>query len=78
MSCDYCQKNVPIFHSEKVDTYLLGWGNYTITSDDISYSDYGLFLERGYLRFTDLDDTQCLDHGEKIKIKFCPFCGKEL
>jgi len=32
---------------------------------------------RGYLRHVDVDDRSCFDHGEKVKIKFCPFCGRE-
>ena len=34
--------------------------------------------DRGYLRLCSVDDMQCLDHGEKYKINFCPICGDKL
>jgi hypothetical protein len=40
--------------------------------------DLGLFIDRGYLRLADLEDCQCMDHEERVKINFCPFCGEEL
>ncbi len=38
----------------------------------------GVFIDRGYLLLVDLDDCNCMDHGEKVKINYCPFCGKEV
>jgi hypothetical protein len=30
-----------------------------------------------YLRLVNTDDYNCLDHAEKIEIRFCPFCGRQ-
>lgn len=43
--------------------------------DDIKWSVY---IDRGYLRLADKEDGDCLDHGEKFKIIFCPICGRDL
>ena len=37
-----------------------------------------LIIDRGYLRLGRRDDMDCLDHGEKVKIKYCPMCGIKL
>ena len=45
--------------------------------DAASYNLGVILDDRGYLRMADVDDCSCLDHGEKIKINFCPICGKK-
>ncbi len=78
--CDYCQKEQIIYEKKILDPWVIQW----IDSDVVSKKyledkdTFGLFIDRGYLRFVDLDDSQCLDHGFKIKINFCPFCGDGL
>lgn len=39
--------------------------------------DVYVFIDRGYLRLAG-NDSECLDHGEKVKINFCPLCGEWL
>jgi hypothetical protein len=34
-------------------------------------------IDRGYLRMVG-EDNSCIDHGERIKINFCPVCGEWL
>lgn len=43
----------------------------------IFQEDYFVFVDRGYLRLAG-EDSDCLDHGEKIKINFCPMCGEKI
>lgn len=78
--CDYCGYEVIIFEVERpCDSALI----FAKPGDKIPYENFyneyeHLFIDnRGYLRFVDKLDSGCLDHGHKIKIKYCPFCGKE-
>jgi len=32
----------------------------------------------GYIRLGDRSDMNCIDSDNKIKIKFCPMCGRKL
>jgi len=59
-----------------------GWGGpdykISITQAEEHEETDSLFIDRGYMRLVDLYDSQCLDHGAKIKINFCPMCGGKL
>jgi len=44
----------------------------------IGETEWSVFIDRGYLRLADKEDCNCLDHGEKYKIIFCPICGRDL
>lgn len=56
----------------------------TIEVPDITFDQYTgddeiqVIIDRGYLRLGYTDDMQCMDHGEKIKIHYCPMCGGKL
>jgi len=78
MGCNFCVKKSVIFTRDIVDDVSFGWGDKKIDISDCIYSKFGLFIDRGYLRFVDLEDCDCLDHGNKIEIQFCPFCGNRL
>lgn len=73
--CNFCEKEKTIFKDEVF--YPNGFlGNPTMNEIYELTDEIGVFIDtRGYLRFARLDDCQCLDHGEKIKISYCPFCG---
>jgi len=73
--CEYCEGNETIIEKEFLDSWVLGWNDAPITNKNAMYSTYKIFVDRGFLRFVPQDDTQCLDHGEKFRIKFCPMCG---
>ncbi len=75
--CDYCKKEKEIITKKIVSDWIFSWIK-EVKSKDITYDTYNIFIDRGYLRFTDADDSQCIDHGERIKINFCPFCGEGL
>ena len=66
--CEYCEKEKKLIETEEAD-YI--WEKFC------GYEDRFVFVDRGYLRYT-TDDYSCLDHGEKIKINFCPMCGRKL
>ena len=79
--CDYCEKETVIFQKDILSMAMLQWCFASLkTADDLVTHEYpfGVFIDRGYLRFVDLEDCQCMDHGRKIKINFCPFCGDNL
>jgi hypothetical protein len=78
VSCVFCKKGGNnIFNFETLDDWILGW-NGKITNENACRSNNAVFIDRGFLRMVNADDSQCLDHGEKIKIKYCPFCGRTL
>ena len=77
--CDYCEKDKVILKKEFISTTLIGWNKKMLATDLFGMEyDEGIFVDRGYLRMVDLDDCNCLDHGEKVKINFCPMCGRKL
>ena len=73
--CKYCEEN-------KINTLIednkpeIAWDTYAGVEDN------SVVLETrngiGYLRLGDREDMECLGHGEKIKINFCPMCGRKL
>ena len=76
--CKYCKEDVPILEKEVIDSISWGWGgDLRITEDQASRTNLVVLIDRGFLRIADKDDMNCLDHGEKIKIHFCPFCGEK-
>ena len=79
MNCEYCENEKIMMQRTVVNPATIAWVG-GIKAKDVSVFEYelgALVDSRGYLRLVDLDDYQCLDHGKKIKISFCPFCGKE-
>lgn len=80
MGCEYCnQDRKTIFDFETLDHWVLGWNSdVTITMDNAMFSNNTVYIDRGYLRMVDVDDSNCLDHGQKMKLNYCPFCGVKL
>lgn len=77
--CDFCEKEKVIFEREDISRVSWGWGGeVSIKEADVTTIRTGVFIDiRGYLRFVDLDDCECLDAGQKVEIRFCPFCGRK-
>lgn len=48
--CEYCNDNKTIFEKSILDTWLLDWNFDGITEKNATYSDYILFIDRGFLR----------------------------
>jgi hypothetical protein len=67
--CEYCQEDKQLI---KTDVATAAFETFT------GYEEMQIIIDRGYLRFGFTDDMQCMDHGEKIKINFCPMCGESL
>ena len=67
--CEYCKGEKIIIQKDVIHYSCWGWGGDTklTQAQAIEQADtMGIFIDRGFLRFADLDDAQCLDHGEKI------------
>lgn len=81
MSCEHCDGKDRYLLSQEVLPIpvfsMLGEskisGNEALEHEEPVF----VFIDRGYLRLVGTD-SQCLDHGEKIKINFCPVCGEWL
>lgn len=65
--CDFCSKD-NVLMRKNVPCVI--WGKVVEEDDEILV----VYDDRGYLRLG-YDDFNCLDHGEKFKINFCPMCG---
>ena len=80
--CDYCEKDKTMMTTDVIDRANWGWGydgviKLTLREAEHDPNRLGVFVDRGYLRMVQLHDCNCMDHGLKIKIKFCPMCGTE-
>ena len=89
MGCEYCRDEKVILEKEIISGTSWGWGYGADGEIKISYNEamdgvgkFGFFIDKRcdnvYLRFADLDDCSCLESGDKVEIKFCPFCGEEI
>jgi len=68
IDCEYCKKRKQLL-SREVPHVI--WGQYAFDTE------MQVIVDRGYLRLGFTDDMQCMDHGEKIKINYCPMCGEK-
>jgi hypothetical protein len=83
--CDYCDKdklNI-LIESEKINGNLIGWNKEMLATELLDLiDDNSVVLEirngQGYIRLGNRMDMQCIDHEEKIKINYCPICGRKL
>lgn len=79
MSCEYCKAKKTILVEEEAIRDIC-WSRGGEHDATITYR-LGVFIDKrcdtAYLRLTDLDDCSCIEGGEKIEIKFCPFCGED-
>lgn len=78
--CDFCEKEKIMMQETQVNVNMIPW-TVGIKNTGLWRYEYesGVFIDtRGYLRMVDLDDCNCLDAGEKIKINFCPICGNKI
>ena len=78
--CKYCENELSFISIDYFNPALLHWIGDTKAGDIIGLEEKRIvFIDtRGYLRLADPLDCGCLDHGEKIKIDFCPFCGRKI
>lgn len=81
--CEYCEKDKTMMSQEIISRSNWGWGadnliKLTLTEAEEDPVKLAVFIDRGHLRLVDSSDCNCMDAGEKIKIKFCPMCGEKL
>ena len=77
--CNFCEKESTLLEKEDLISEIsFGWGDIKINRSECFEYNLNLFIDRGYLRLVNPDDSDCLDHGNKIKIHFCPMCGEKL
>ena len=80
--CKYCEEDKILLSKDFISPSSWGWGiddcliNLKKAENDMD--NWGIFIDRGYLRLARTDDCQCIDSGEKIKINFCPVCGEKI
>jgi hypothetical protein len=80
--CEYCQNNKTIFGMERISPSSWGWGcndtKINLKEAEDNMDRFEVFIDRGFLRFVEASDSDCLDHGDKIEISYCPMCGRKL
>jgi len=80
--CECCRGELTeLIKSDKVDELQFGWDS--VASININNrQDNSVMMEVrgncGYIRLGDREDMQCLDHGEYIKVNYCPICGSKI
>lgn len=81
--CEFCDDSKSLLiQDELISHQSWGWGNDEVKINlrdalELSYSLH-VMVDRGYLRLIDPEDGDCMDHGERVKINFCPMCGRNL
>ena len=80
--CEYCEEDEKILiKNYEICRSSWGWGcidqKINLKEAEEGREKYGIFIDRGYLRYALLEDCGCLDHGKKIKINFCPMRGEK-
>ena len=68
--CEYCKE-----YPECLIEYSLEVRDWQGCTPEV---DFGIFIDRGYIRMCDLSDTNCIESGLKIEINFCPICGEKV
>ena len=81
MGCEYCKDELVMMQKEVGNNGILHWGiGKPLTKELIECCETSLIvnIDRGYLRLSNPEDNGCLDHGERIKINYCPICGDKV
>lgn len=81
MSCSNCKDGEFLIEKDVDNNNILQWSiGSELTVEMLNNTEQKLIIhiDRGYLRISDPEDNQCLDHGEKIKINYCPICGDNI
>lgn len=81
--CKYCEEDAfNTIIENKITIYADNiWGSVHVY-DEPDEKDISVVFEircgSGYIRLGDRSDMQCIDHDRKIKINYCPMCGRKL
>ena len=79
--CEYCDNSKTLLSINVIDDSIWGWRederkvNFKETREWIE--EEMVYIDRGYLRLSN-NDSDCIDHGARIKINYCPICGGKL
>lgn len=81
--CKYCENDEVMMKKDVIDPANWGWGyddmvKLTLREAEKDPNKLGVFIDRGHLRLVFLHDCNCMDHGQKIKINYCPMCGRKM
>ena len=82
--CEYCYRvsSKSLLTANLISRASWGFGydgtKITLEEAEDGMDRFDLFIDRGFLRFVDVTDADCLDHGAKIAISYCPVCGRKL
>jgi hypothetical protein len=80
--CEYCQGSKSLLRTERISRSSWGFGyddtKISLEEAEADMDKFDVFVDRGFLRFADVRDSDCLDHGDKIEISYCPMCGRKL
>ena len=75
--CDFCSNDNFLMKKKVLNDSMVGWDK-DMKATELWYMEIAVMLDdRGYIRLVNPDDCQCLDHGQKIEINYCPMCGKK-
>lgn len=74
--CNVCEGKETLI-TEEFMQLPCSWST-SVEIKDIYEIPYVVMIDRGFIRLVQKDDSQCMDNGEKRKIKHCPECGKKL
>ena len=81
--CPFCDKSEELLSIDVMDRSKWGWGydgsiKLTLEEAERDQITKHIFIDRGYLRMAERSECGCMDHGQKVKINYCPECGKKL
>ena len=79
--CEYCKGGRVVLLIDEVIDYKSAFSPDAKFSD-MSFYNISVVIEQRnnelWLRLGDYDDMNCLDHGTRKKLKFCPMCGRNM
>ena len=79
--CPRCKEYVVLMQEDVIGDSMISWnpaGPHDAKTISSSRYDIAVIFDRGYLRLVDTDEAQCLDHGQKVKLNYCPWCGRKI
>lgn len=82
--CNYCNEDKlnTLIEKEEISSMFYFCLGHKIEAEDIIKLDNSVVLDirnkQGYIRLGDREDMNCIDTEYKLKINYCPVCGRKL
>ena len=81
--CEYCKNDKTMMVLDVIDRSNWAWGyddeiKLTLREAESDPNKVGIFVDRGHLRMVELNDSDCMESGQNIKINYCPMCGEKI